>query len=1010
MVSKAAYGWIVAGVLLGAASEAHAKQQSRLVTAEMRGNALRNAERYEWAAARRRAAVKAAERWVALSDDALWELVPSQELPRDIYNSMEHNNTLVGTDISQAAADSRFPFVVDLFAHPWKIKCPVTGQLFPKNDFGAFYKSALDEHGYFRRELGDRSLLFNPEHPDPNDPLHKVYVDDGYGMVDPQGNRYYPIGYYTQWGLWRGIYDGVAKLADAYALTSDPVYAHKAAVLLCRIADVYPEMDWGPFRKMGFRHSDGSTGRGRIEGCIWETSVATTLSRAYDIIFDGMQGRQELADFLARKSRQHKLEGRDSIAVICRHIEDNLILEFLKSIRDARIRGNVGMAHRSCLTAAIALDRPGETEQWLDFLFDPTFPGEHARRPDPIPWVLTEGLDRDGMGGEVGGYGLIWTRAMIDLAETFQRYPHYANGNLTARYPKLKQIFFIEPRLNILDSFFPNYGDSGSTGSWQRAGHATTFVRGFRLYRDARLAQLAWRYAGGKRENLRVGDSIFEADPDALGREIEALARNEPRRLTCDHLGRYGQAVIQTPFAEKGRAAFIHFGYGLGHAHRDSLTIGLLAKGVDMLPDFGYPEFADRWPKSNYWETNTACHNTLMIGDAHSVRSPGGQIRLFADAAPLRVIDVEAPRTYAGVPVYRRTLALVDVSEEDSYLLDIFRARGGSNHRLIFYGPGETAAVDGLSLVPQKTGTFAGPDVAYGQLDGERADYLRRTSFSFLYDVARSAGPVNSGFTVDWKAQDRRNRIAAGSEPHLRLHALTPSDEVATAAGDPPQNKRGNPRRLRYLLQSRLGENVRSQFVNVLEPYDRTPFIRQVRSLRVEHAAEPDTVAAVEVQLANGATDILIFCEAPTRVRVEGDIQFEGQVGLIRLRDGRVQHLRMSNATLLTCGKARLTAERGAYRGRVVAVQADDPADHRITLEPRLPQDAGLAGQMIHFLNDLPKDTSYRIQAVTAEGISTGDITILGGFKDPNNFASGNHYLVNSGDEYVVPCTTGFDG
>ena len=36
-------------------------------------------------------------------------------------------------------------------------------------------------------ELADRSLLFNAEHPDPNDPLHTFAVDDGFGYDDGNG-------------------------------------------------------------------------------------------------------------------------------------------------------------------------------------------------------------------------------------------------------------------------------------------------------------------------------------------------------------------------------------------------------------------------------------------------------------------------------------------------------------------------------------------------------------------------------------------------------------------------------------------------------------------------------------------------------------------------------------------------------------------------------------------------------------------------------------------------------
>src|SRR4051812_36065455 len=61
------------------------KQASLTVTAEARANAVRNAARFPWAAADRDAAMRAAAPWLALSDEALWELVPGQELPRSIH-------------------------------------------------------------------------------------------------------------------------------------------------------------------------------------------------------------------------------------------------------------------------------------------------------------------------------------------------------------------------------------------------------------------------------------------------------------------------------------------------------------------------------------------------------------------------------------------------------------------------------------------------------------------------------------------------------------------------------------------------------------------------------------------------------------------------------------------------------------------------------------------------------------------------------------------------------------
>ena len=140
--------------------------------------------------------------------------------------------------------------------------------------------------------------------------------------------------------------------------------------------------------------------------------------------------------------------------------------------------------------------------------------------------------------------------------------------------------------------------------------------------------------------------------------------------------------------------------------------------------------------------------------------------------------------------------------------------------------------------------------------------------------VRRGALPraVQKPYTVDWRIEDIHGRIPEGREPHLRLHALTPCDEVALATGD-------SPRRLQrpgYLIQSRLGEALQSQFVNVLEPYDTRPIIVGVRELEVRHDGDAGAAAAVAVEIAGGRTDILISCEEAMEVSVEGGIKFDG--------------------------------------------------------------------------------------------------------------------------------------
>jgi len=986
-----------------------AKDASRLVTAEERANAQQNIMQFPWAEQEQQAAISAAGYWLNMSDDDLWQLIPAQELPRGI-----HTNKVIGCPNcgDGIVPYGNYPWRHDFWNNDfgrWKIKCPNCGQVYPKNDFKAFYDTALDEHGMFRRALGDRSLLHNETCTDTGNPACTVHVDDGYGMLDADGNTHFAIAYYVQWGHWRTIYKAVNYLTRAYSLTGDTRYAHKCAVLLDRIADVYPEMDFRPLADLGFEHSHGGSGEGRIEGRIWEShNVCPYFARAYDRIFDGLQGDQELVQFCSAKSQQFDLGDKSSIDAICAHIEDDILLQMLDSIKEGRLHGNTGRDHICTALAAIALDRPVPTREWLDWLFDPGFPGDYTAKKDPVPWVLTEGLDRDGMGGECGNYGLIWVNSMHDLVEILSRYPDYAEHDLAVEYPKLKQSYFITPRLLCLGQAMPHIGDTGSTGSWSNPANLQAFVRGYRIFRDPRLAAWAWRLVAGDLDALRPDDSIFEDNPMALPQEIASVAGELPDRLRCEHLGRYGLAVVQTENKDDGRAIWIHYGDDKGHIHYDILNLGLYAKNIDMLPDLGYPEYTGTWPKRIGWTSHTVSHCTLMVNDARSIGNSGGQIHLFADQAPARVFEVSS-RAYPDLDSYRRTAALIDVSGDNSYILDIFRARRGSNHRLSYHGPSSTAEVAGLSLASQAVGTFAGEDVSYGEFyDGTPDWNYPGSGFMYLDEVERSTGPVSPGYTVDWLAEDLRGRILPGHEPHLRLHALTPCDEVALASGYPPSNKSGNPEKLRYLIQSRLGDELASQFVTVLEPYDTTPFVQQVRTLSVVHDADPDTVTAVAIDLASGETDVVISCEHPTRVSAEGGIEFEGKFGQIRFSDGEVELMRMSHACLLEASGVNLTSQVSAYTGMVTAIDVTNPENTLIYLEPGLPPSDTLVGTTIHFDSPNERDTSFEIKGIGPGWIATGDITVVAGFNDPLDFESGLRSLVNPGDAYTVPRHMGY--
>lgn len=999
------------GVLMSLAGGVlvQAKEASLTITARQRALAVQNAARFEWARAEQEAARKAAAPWLAMSDEELWDLIPSQELPRSI-----HVFNVAGTNRIALCPKCRegiipfgnYPWRTYLRKRPWKIECPNCHSIFPGNDFGAYYRSALDEHGFFRKGRGNPALLVNVEHPDPADPLHRAFVDDGYGWTDAEGTRWDFIAVYAHMGLWPAIKSAIDALARAYTLTDDAAYAHKCGVLLTRLADVYPEMDWHPLAVQGFSHSCGGSRRGRVEGRIWETGNGTRWALAYDHVFDALVRDAELAAFADARHKAQALAPLPTPEAVTAHIESGLIREIIRGVRDGRIRGNEGMHHTTMIAAALALDRPDETPALIDWVFAPgaarDIPGEPGRQEvtgGNLANVIVSIMDRDGLGNEgAPGYSL-WGASLQRAADLLEDNARYRRHSIYRDFPKYRQYYHAAWRWSCLDAATPPIGDSGAACAWGLVTPgAPALLRAFGIYRDEPLARLAWLVSGRSLEGVR--GSIFEEDPEALRREVAAVVEGPEPPLTSRFLDGWGLAILQAPYGANGRALWLYFGRNTGHGHLDRLNLGLYAENLDMLPDFGYPEYASGRPKDLAWCRNNAAHNVPTVDGAAQVPSYTGRLLAFEPEGRARLMEAASDGLYPGAGTCRRTAWLIDVDERSSYVLDIVRVRGGKTHTLSWHGPPGELTTAGLMLRKQASGTYAGPDVPFESLP---RDWPRRAGYSFLYNVERAADPP-AAFTADYRAVDTRGRIAADREPHLRLHILTPLQEVALADGDPPQNKPKAPRRMRFVLATRTGEDLESVFVTVLEPYDRAPVLASVRRLGIVSAAPGANPAAVEVALPDGRVDTIVSCEAGGRVEVEGGIVMDGMHGYLTRRGGRVEYAKLMSGTLLACEGFQLRVARAAYTGTIARVLPEDPWNQHLELSEALPAAAAQAGRTIFIANDGRQDAAYTIAAPPAERlVSLGGITLVRGYTDPADPARGFVYNVAPGDAWRVP-------
>lgn len=967
-------------------------------TEEKISNLRNNCDKYDWARQQREAAIEKTAYWVDISDAELWAMVPGQDLPRCIDVTFDRLTDgpkslgclKCGEEIKKFG---NYPYNPDFVNKPWKLTCPSCQAVFPTNDFGKFYQSAIDERGLFDPSKGDRSLLFNEQHPDPNDPLHTYGVDDGFGYMDENGRAHRFIGYYT-WKYWGFLNDGLGYLADAFLYTGDKRYAHKAAILLDRIADVYPDMDWKPYADMGWYHSDGGTHLGKIEGSIWETVVVQKFAESYDKILSGTRNSPELYDFLKRQSERFELPNpKGSRERFVENVDRGILHTAYEAVLSRQIRGNQGMHQLTVAMCAIALNTEPTTGQWLNWLFESD--------GGAISRLMITQFDRDGTSDEgAPSYSLMWGRLITRLASWIADYPSYQQHDIFEDYPQFRATFLAAYRMAALGKAIPNIGDSGATGLVSNALVDPEFMAtGYYYTRDPEIAIAAYRANENSAEGL--GRNIYSADPDALSKEIQKIAEEADARPIGGYLmSGFGMALLESGIGESATALVSNYGRSIKHGHADLLNFDLFAFGQWLTPDHGYPEFATKWASNAEWTGSTISHNTVYVNEQPQKPVWGGHTRMFKQTEGFGVFELDGGKAYPDVGEYIRTMFLIagpgeEDEQQNAYVVDIFRVVGGNDHVYSFHGPPGEIAVTGLALKPQINGTYAGVDIPKGVwASGFPIGY------SHLYNVKKDTNPP-SGFVVDWKAAPGFRNLNPADNIHLRFHSLSQSMDVALADGDPPQNKPGNPSTLAYILLHNEGKDIHSTFVSLIEPYRDSPFINSVTRLDSGN----QKAITLEVRRQDGFTDFILYNADPENaLHLPNGLHLSGTAAYLRVKGKEVKKAVLVNGTKLEFLNFSLLSP-GPITGKVLQMNPELTGGGWLIVDQKLPANDYLPGSQITIETEGERDASYTIQDIQDHGdvskIFCGPISFVSGYNGGNTEPQDVQFPSNRRENYI---------
>jgi hypothetical protein len=582
----------------------------------------------------------------------------------------------------------------------------------------------------------------------------------------------------------------------------------------------------------------------------------------------------------------------------------------------------------------------------------------------------------------------------------------------------------------MVERYTAQIGDTGVTGNPGTLLNKAESVLGFQRYGEPIFAQIAYMLNGNVVTGIH-GD-IFTENPERVADDIALVIQKYGKfELDSVNLTGYGFTALRDGVPSELEAGdstlrdlWLYYGHNGGHGHCDTLNIGIHAFGIDLMPDLGYPEQANPADMHRLeWVKHVVSHNTVQV-DRHNpstqwVATP----KHYDNSEIVKLIDVEAPLLYPQTDLYKRTSALIRVDDNNSYAIDFFHVRGGSEHHFSFHGAEGTVLTEGLDLVGQKTGTYAGTDTQFGirpEHETVVGGNYSGPGFHWLRNVERDGSP-SAGFSVDWCVKDTWNVLdngtSATTDIHLRLTMLTKVDEVALADGVPPRNKPGNPATLRYMLAHRdgRGETLDSLFTSVIEPYKGERFISSIQSVEIVTGngdyVDEQEAKAVKVTLSNGRVDYLMRASHSDRIfLVDGRIEFSGFFGLYSENNGETVHRYVHDGTRIgLIGESNLLGI-GHIEGEIVDFTREMSSTNYIDVSMNLTSFAmdQLKGTFIYVENDGEWNASYKILGVTQLELrkfrlDIGDISLIRRYRSQEDPEQGFIYDLVPGAAFRIP-------
>ncbi len=795
-----------------------------------------------------------AEFWIEQSDDYVWRQQVPSTVRRVIRVGMPEEPDLGcpvhGQEVWKHGG--HWPWILDARL-PGKLKCPVGGEIYPSNDY-------LN---------GD--MTTGP------------YADDGSGCV-VDGKRYHFIGAYGFCSYGGVLISGLRSLSRAYTLTGDKRYAHKAAILLLRMAYEYPNST----DRRDRTHIPGyDKNGGMYVDWSMEWGCMRTYAMSYDEIFDTIATDTALIDFI-----KAKVPSIQTGAEVQEYIEDRLLRPALQAIIDGVELVNFAFTEQTAADLAIVLADSGP---------------KHPNSIDAVEWMYHGGgrlgdignqFYKDGSSYESIGYNSMRSGCK-DVAAQVRRLKALLPGKLSeTRYPDIlanEKVARFDDYQTAVGGF--TLGDGGASATPATLARPSEFLDGYGM------------------SFLRSGD--------AENKRSLCFAYSTPR-------GHAHYDVLSMLFNGMGRELLPGLPYPATWAYHSVWEQPMIHHNQVVV---------DRMdPCSTVigtletWAPGGACQLMEMSKKPYRQDQPRGEKgpKVTDYRRMSALVDLE-DGSYYCVDLFRVTggkdhlqswhgnptvaPALVEGAE--------LKAQPGT-----LAGPNVAYG----SLMAK--GEQPAPAEA-GSSPAKAAPTPAEIGLCFLKNIRR--GPMDAGASVTWE-------YGPNNPAKLRLTFVPTSEtELILADGGHPVDLEKDI--YPWAFPHRTGpDGLVSQFLTVIEPYAQKRSVQHVRLLPVKGRARAGYAPlALEIQV-DGGRDLLLYGSGE-KDRMEGEgFSLTGRFGWVRERNGKVVAARLVSGTRLSFGSTVVTTPPRPAPARIVAVER---GARTIVVEGTLPPPAELIGRRI---------------------------------------------------------------